>query len=402
MTFSEVFETEEEASLKAVDKLFKATLANKRKLMVTSYKRFSTNSNRLDNFVPLQTNNTYPIEVVIHLFNEEDNLDALNSSMSIVKQINDEQSDEQARNLTIIIKKTIEKANLTTNRRASLTTSPSPKTAKVSNTNVFDYEPEKKLRQKLKDAESQLKEISVEIVTIMSTNQFFLHMAEWEAEFEALCQSLEKDYDSNVTLDSFASNNSSTLPNLTLSITPVNGIAASLTSPITKLAEKSIHKGLVCVYANKETSVYRRVLIVDLPKKRAVQVYLLDLGKYETMCVDYLYSLLDKYIDLAPLCFECTLGLPKTTRIELDEQVSTQFKTLVHLNKNFKIRVLKELKPLEKVRLYILNIFEMKNKLLSKKDPNTYILSKEYPFFQKIEIEKKRGKTENLRIFENL
>jgi hypothetical protein len=316
------------------------------------------NNNRVDNYIPFQVDNTHPVEIVIHLFKEIDEFeanDSPNDSIRIVNGINDEHNDEQSRNLTVFIKKSIEKNNLTINRRASLTTSPSPKTAKVEEN--FDYKAlatttttpttanDKHCKTNNSDVMAdQNSELSVDIVSIGNTNQFYLHLTDWEAEFEKICQCMEKEYNIQNASGETTGNNSSCLPDLTLNITPV----------ITKLNEKDIKKGVICAYINREKSIYRRALVVDIPKKKSskqalyVDIFLFDLGKYFQACVDNLYVLHDKYFEMAPLCFECTLGLPKL-QLELDEQLSTQFKTLVQLNKNFKIKIIKKMKPIDVV-----------------------------------------------------
>jgi hypothetical protein len=74
--------------------------------MVTSYKRFCSDNNTIDNCVPLQIDNRKPKEIVIHLYKEVDGFEensSLNNSINIMKHINEEKS----RNLTVFLKNEI-------------------------------------------------------------------------------------------------------------------------------------------------------------------------------------------------------------------------------------------------------------------------------------------------------
>ncbi len=308
--------------------------------MVTNYKRFCSNNNTIDNCVPLQTDNRKPLEIVIHLYKEVDGFEANNSldnSIHIMKCINEEQNEEKSRNLTVFLKNEIENRKetiLTTNRRASLTTSPSPKSAKVFD-NLHETSDRKKLECNLLKLVNYNSEISVQMGQIISVNQFYLHLSKWDKLFRKMSQDMEKDYAGCETPSQCMIDDSS-LPNITLNLTPK------------VISENLIKTGLVCAYANITNKVYRRVMVAENLRRKTteVKVYLIDLGTYMNVNIGNLFNLKDKYFEYEPLCFECTLGLGKMARPELDEQVLIQFKKLVKLNINFKIKIVNQLKEL--------------------------------------------------------
>ena len=334
--------SEENDKLRSMNTLFQEMLYN-RKFMVTSYKRFQSNNNKIDNYIPIQVDNTKPVEIVIHLYKEVDDFEtnsSPNNSIHIVKCINEEKNAEKSRNLTALLKNALEnKKNtvLTTNRRASLTTSPSPKSAKIDGDEyTLESSGKNSLDFNLMNVIETNTEVNVEMGPIVNANLFYLHPTKWEKRFEEICRSMEKDYESCGISEQFNINSSHSLPYISLNLTPK------------KIEEKLIQIGLACAYVNKVDRVYRRVLVVETLKKKSaeVKVFLFDLGTYLNVNIEDLFNLLDKYSKWSPLCFECTLNL-KMSRPELDDQVTLQFKKLVNLNKNFKIKLINKLKNLK-------------------------------------------------------
>jgi len=78
-------------------------LLSNKPFMATAYKRFCV-SKKIDNRLPLQTdNNAKPIEVVIHLF-QPNELDVLGGGESSIDEINENKEDLKFRNACYLVK----------------------------------------------------------------------------------------------------------------------------------------------------------------------------------------------------------------------------------------------------------------------------------------------------------
>jgi hypothetical protein len=293
-----------------------------KKFMATIYKRFSS-QNRIDNQIPLQSDISKPIEIAIHVYKEDDEeSNSLNSSINFINGLNNaEKTTDQSRNLTLIIKKMIDKETKSSSsiRRASLSGQTS-------------IPIKRKIQFSLFDLVKQDKEADVQIGHVVNANQFYVHLSNWKSEMTKLNELMARDYNPDSTLVDGLDDSS--LPDICFTL---------------NLTDKDLRIGLLCAIVNKNESFYRRALIVDLPKKKLnkpsnTSVYLIDFGKYITTSADNLYNLLDKYHDIEPLCFQCTLGIDAPRALE--EQVNNQLSSLIQIQKSFRIGLIDELKSI--------------------------------------------------------
>ena len=351
-----------ETDLKKANLAFIHLLKDK-KFMATIYKRFAL-QNLIDNQIPLQSDISKPIEIAIHVYKEGDEeSDSLNSSINFINVLNGEKTANQSRNLTLIIKKMIDKEtkSSSSSRRASLggqTLIPIKRRIQFS---LFDLVKQDK------------KEADVQIGHVVNANQFYVHLSNWKSEMTKLNELMARDYNPDSTLvDGLAD---SSLPHLSF----------TLSQNAANLTDKELRIGLLCAIVNKNESVYRRALIVDLPKKKLnnkpsnTSVYLIDFGKYVTTSTENLFNLLDKYYDIEPLCFQCTLGIDAPRALE--EQVNNQLSSLILLYKSFRIGLIEELKSIHSAEASSILLNRYRVKLFGVSQDKTVNISDQLSFF---------------------
>lgn len=80
------------------------------------------------------------------------------------------------------------------------------------------------------------------------------------------------------------------------------------------LGESEIVSGKYCAFVNRDQSIYMRAKIVSYQKKmKKCCIYLIDSGRFMETNIENLYTLLNSYYSIEPLCFECTFGLKYKT-----------------------------------------------------------------------------------------
>jgi hypothetical protein len=254
--------------------------------MATVYKEFLL-KNKISNMIPVQVDNTKPIEIIIHL-----KLDNDKGLVDICELIN--KREQQSIN------------------------------PKIDSPSVVQRRKCKALQpiSRLIEHKSEFK--AVRFSNIIGLNQFFLHLYGWEEQFEKLKIMMRSDY--------VAENNRAKISHYNIS---------------------DLKKNLMCALVFKEGEEWavRRAVIYELKmanqnSNAQVKLYLLDLGTFHTASsVSGLFPLLDKYLVIEPLCFECTLSdveneplFKMNTRKSSNELVLEKFTQFVIKNKYFKLK----------------------------------------------------------------
>jgi hypothetical protein len=137
--------------------------------MCTIFNKYASMNSRIDNCVPLQADNTRPVQVVIHLFKDSDEFNfknnTLNDSQVFVSELNESTLLLANRDLSQMIKNKL--------------TSVKPK-----------------LKLELRKWMDEKGEADVEIANIENPNRFFLHLANWQLHFNDMSTSISKDFKS--------------------------------------------------------------------------------------------------------------------------------------------------------------------------------------------------------------
>ena len=165
-------------------------------------------------------------------------------------------------------------------------------------------------------------EAFVEFDHIVDANQFYMHLASWSRRRVDLAALLRTDYSP---------------------------------SERARIGYAPTRPGTLCAYVDESAAdgqVVKRAKITDTGV-----VYLIDHGRHVRGVANAsLYRLLDKYAQMAPLCFECTLNVDSVDS-HTHEQLSAKFKCLAQMTQSqqqvstrrrcFKMKLIDELDALD-------------------------------------------------------
>jgi hypothetical protein len=235
---------------------FKAILSNSRTFMATIYKDFLA-TNRIINSIPLQLENTRPIEVIIHIDTGSQVVDLYEA---LAKK-----EEASARNYIQVNSPVQQSTPIAINRK--------------------DCKIQQPIAKLINAAKQDLK--SVRFHYIKTLNQFYLSFLDSDTHLAKLEQMLLNDYIDVV--------------NNTFRVTPLN--------------VADLKKNLICVRVTRINNKWgvSRVVVEDFSKSSnqslQINLYMLDLGTVAiTNSTSCLFPLLDTYRTFEPLSFECSLS----------------------------------------------------------------------------------------------
>jgi hypothetical protein len=199
-------------------------LLNNKPFMATAYKRFNL-SKRIDNRLPLQSDNLKPIEIVIHLFKpEEFEQNVLLNNSNYVNDINDLKTDLKFRNASYLLKHLIEDTkNKSKNKNSQL------QQQKLQYQKSFQQQNNTILRLDLLKHLNEKQELAgIQFGHIVSLNQFYLLLDQTE-----LSAQMRKDYGDSMLMMQMSHNH---------------------------LNEKDLRKDLPCAYVVRNQLIYKLLL----------------------------------------------------------------------------------------------------------------------------------------------
>jgi hypothetical protein len=261
-------------------------------------KRFNL-SKRIDNRLPLQSDNLKPIEIVVHLFKPDEFEQNVSVNYNYVDDINELKNDLKFRNVSYLLKLLVDET------KQKLKSQQEPKQPAHLKPRESDKKKRSIRKLDLMDYVDKNREIQVQFGHIITPNQFYLNFDQ-----SSLNSQMKKEYQ----------------------ICDRN------------LAENELKRGIFCAYVISDQSIYKRAIVSDFKKQKSallVSIYLIDSGKHVITHLANLYPLASCFLDIEPLCFECTFDL-KYER-ENEDVIVNKFRNLIQSCRSFKIRVIDEL-----------------------------------------------------------
>jgi hypothetical protein len=243
-----------QSSLKLVD-FFRKKLENGQKtFMATIYKEYSV-KNKITNFIPLQSDNTKPIEIIIHL----------------------SQNSNSILDLTNIL------LNFLQNQL------PPPATNSPS---LSIQIPKPKLYSNHIATKSTSLILPVKIVNIIDFNHFFVALSnnDYETQLQKLTNEMKLDYETKKPLVNKISLNELT-----------NRLPFVYRSGSNSVYKRAIFLGAKSIMNNKQTSQQFKFYLIDYGTIIYVDSISLDAKD--------MFPLTSKYLNVEPLSVECTLDL---------------------------------------------------------------------------------------------
>lgn len=258
---------------------FRCLMKNKCRLFASIYKEYSINR-KITNYIPLQSDNTCPIEVILHIISEDGSMFS---------------------DLSDVLNK------IASNKRAALSGS----------THKFKPFPGK-INALLADR-NELK--SVEVVGIHNVNKFHLRMENSKSLLDKLNNDMAREY--KVLL---SSNN---LNNLR-----VQELQKGL--PCVYVDGDVARRAVIVEFKPYQANDAHDSSTIDVQ----VKIYLIDIDREHSLInTALLYPLLDKYLNQETLCFECSLCSENDEdEREANELHVERFKQIVNSYKYFKIK----------------------------------------------------------------